>query len=282
MAIILLDESYFKEETYHIHKEYFKDLLKFISKYFELDIAIFIPDANIGEVWSANNLVSKINIEIQKTGQFELFDSNIIEDIVNSDFDLLEVSDLFVGKIDYLYKHGHNNIIIPLSPDKHYMEIKRITDYVFIVNHIYRELDSNISNWISDNMYMKNITIPTLKNPLPNTDLCHEYKSVQDRLIQGQDTYSRIPIYLKVGGEVLRRNTYIFNAVLSSINTTKKKIREIYKTCIEEVVHGSIDVESGSIEICDENGRHKDEYGYDNQSHDKHDSTGKHDIKLHK
>lgn len=282
MAIILLDESYFEEETYHIHKEYFKDLLKFISFYFELNIAIFLPDANISEVWSRNTIISEIYRKVQKTGQFDLFDSNIIDDVENSDFDSLGVSNLFVGKIDYFHEQGHD-IIIPLSPDKHRKDIKNICGYVFAINHIYKELDSNISNWISNNnVYMKNIAIPTLDDPLPNTDLCHEYKSVQDSLIQGQSINSRIPIYLKVGGEVLRRNTYIFNAVLSSINTTKKKIREIYKTCIEEVVHGSIDIESGSIEICDENGHHKDEYGYDNQCHEKHDSTGKHDIKLHK
>lgn len=71
------------------------------------------------------------------------------------------------------------------------------------------------------------------------------------------------------------------NKNLSSINTTKNKIRDIYQK-YDLSVYGSIDIESGSIEICDNNGNHKDEFGFDNKKHNKYDSTGKHDIKLHK
>lgn len=281
MAIILLDEIFYKEEIYCIYKEYFEKLLNFISTYFQLDIAVFVPDSNVSEAWSSNNIIGEIIRKIQFTGQFKVFDSNVIESFEDANFNQLEFSNFFIGEINILHEH-YENVIIPLSPCKHKKELKQISDYVFMVNHIYKELDSNISNWISDNMYMKNITEPSLENPLPNIELCHEYKSVQDELIRGQDISSRIPIFLKVGGEVLRRNTYVFDDELSSINTTRNKIREIYKSNGQNVVHGSIDIESGSIEICDYRGNHEDEYGFDNQSHDKHDSTGRHDIRLHR
>ena len=126
---------------------------------------------------------------------------------------------------------------------------------------------------------MNNIIEPTLDSPLPNVDLCNEYKDLQNELIKGKDNFSRIPIYLQIGKEVLQRNSYIHNKHLSSINTTKNKIRDIYQKN-DLSIYGCIDIENGSIEICDHNGRHKDEFGFDNQTHNKHDSTGKHNIKL--
>ena len=154
-------------------------------------------------------------------------------------------------------------------------------EHVYLINHIKKELDSNIALFIINRLFMTNIIEPTTDSPLPNTDLCNEYKGLQDELIQGKSVSERIPIFLQVGKEVLHRNTYKHNENLSAINTTDRKIRDIYQKH-DSSIYGSIDSESGSIEICDHNGHHIDEYGFDNKKHNKHDSTGKHDIKLHR
>lgn len=280
MALILLDENFYNENTHIKHNEYFKELLVFITKYFDIDIALFIPNANLSAIWSNNHFISHINREIQKTGHFEILDETNVIPCSDNNFDVLSFSDSMIGEIYYLHEH-FEHVIIPLSPDKHKQNIKQIMDYVYLINHVYEELDSNIGNWISNNVYMHNLITPLPDNPLPNTDLCHEYKTIQDNLITGKDIPSRIPIFLQVVSEVLKRNTYIRDGYLSTINTTKKKIREIYKK-IDSSLYGSIDIDTGSIEICDHNGHHIDEYGFDNEKHNKHDSTGKHDIKLHR
>lgn len=279
MAIILLDENFYKEDTHLEYHGYFKKLMEFITKYFDVDIALFIPNANLSEIWSSNNLISQINREIQKTGQFEIINELNVVSCSDDKFNVLSFSNSIIGEIYYLHEH-FQDVIIPLSPDRHEQNIKQIMDYVYFINHIYKELDSNIGNWISKNIYTHNIITPLPNSPLPNTDLCHEYKNLQDELIIGKDIPSRIPIFLQVVSEVLRRNSYIRDEYLSSINTTKKKIREIFRKD-DLSLYGSIDIDTGSIEICDHNGHHIDEYGFDNKKHNKHDSTGKHDIKLH-
>ena len=40
----------------------------------------------------------------------------------------------------------------------------------------------------------------------------------------------------------------------------------------------STDVEHGAIEVCDEKGKHIDEYTYEGKAQNKKDITGKHDI----
>lgn len=47
-------------------------------------------------------------------------------------------------------------------------------------------------------------------------------------------------------------------------------------------VYLSIDVRHGNFEVFDSNGFLIDEYTYDNVKQNKHDPTGKHNIKLHK
>ena len=42
----------------------------------------------------------------------------------------------------------------------------------------------------------------------------------------------------------------------------------------------STDVEHGAIEVCDEKGKHIDEYTYEGNAQNKKDITGKHDILL--
>lgn len=279
MPIILLDESFYDEDCYFTNKEYLTGLLDFISNYIDANIAIFLPNAYIGNIWSNNNIISFIQREIQKHGCFEIYDAH---DVTPTYDDELEgFSSSYIGEIHYIH-NGFETVIIPLIPKKHKNDIKKMSTYIDIINHYNEELNSNFSSWVSEDIYVKNIKIPTSDKPLPNTELCLKYKSVLDDKIRGMNISERKAVYLEIGREVLQRNGYKYDLNLSSINKSKEKIREIYVNDKgNEVIIASIDVENGSFEICDKNGHHIDEFGYDNKPHSKKDTNGKHDIKIH-
>ncbi len=278
MAKLLLDESFFERDN---TDKYIDDTIEFIDKYFEDDIVFFHPYCNPGNLWMLKNEIASIEMKVMKKGKIHICDLNSIINY-NTENDILtnKYSQEFIDKIKYICENFTDAIVFN-APENHNINEKQPYEHVYLINHIKRELDSNISFFIVNKLFMVNIIEPTLDSPLPNVDLCNEYKELQDELIKGKDQFSRTPIFLQVGREVLQRNTYNHNKNLSSINTTKNKIRDIYQKN-DLSVYGSIDIESGSIEICDHNGKHKDEFGFDNQEHNKHDSSGKHNIKLHK
>lgn len=278
MAKLLLDESFFDRDNLD---GYIDEVIEFICNYFEDDIVFFHPYSNPGNLWILKNEIASIEKKVMKEGKIHICDLNLIENYdSNNSFLLDKYNADFIKKIEFICDTFEDAIIFN-TPENHSIKEIQPCEHVYLVNHIKRELDSNIAFFIVNKLFMTNIIEPTLDSPLPNVNLCSEYKNLQDELIKGKDRSSRIPIFLKVGKEVLQRNTYKSNKHLSSINTTKDKIRDIYQKD-DLSVYGSIDVESGSIEICDHNGHHEDEFGFDNVKHNKHDSSGKHDIKLHK
>lgn len=279
MAIMILDEEFYKENVYFSEKDYLNDLLDFVSKYVDAEIAIFAPNANISSAWSQNYHIAYVNQEIQKRGNFLIFDQ--LETIAERDVDFLECSESFIGELHYLHNTG-NDVIILFPLCKHDKNIKQMSTYAFIINHITKELNSNFSHWVSNGINIKNTITPTQESPLPNTELTKHYKDVLEDKLKGLNHFERIPAILDVTGEVLRRNGYTRDAYISAINSTKKKIRDVYRNDDSLTIFGSIDVDSGSVEICYHDGKHNDEYGYDNKKHDKHDDSGGHDIKLHK
>lgn len=278
MAKLLLDDMFFSRDN---TDNYIDDVIKFIGRYFEDDIVFFHPYCNPGDLWMLKNEIASIERKVMKEGKIHICDLNsIVNCSTVNDIFADNYSDEFIKKIKYLC-NNFNDVIVFNAPENHSIKEKQPYEHVYLVNHIKRELDSNIAYFIINELFMNNIIAPTLDSPLPNINLCNEYKDLQDELIKGKDKFSRTPIFLQVGKEVLQRNTYTHNKNLSSINTTNNKIRDIYQKH-DLSVYGSIDIESGSIEICDHNGNHEDEFGFDNKKHNKHDSTGKHDIKLHK
>lgn len=281
MATIILDESFYADGTYFHNKDYLNELLDIVSKYIDAEIAIFIPNANISDIWSQNNTIAMINQEIQKKGNFIIYDQYSTKPTSDIDFEFVNFSTAFIGEIHFLHDIS-DDVIILFPLEKHGINIKKIATYVFTINHITEELNSNLSKWISEGINTKNILLPTQDSPLPNTDLTNDYKKILDEKLLGKNINERIPIILEVSSEVLRRNGYKYDDFLSSINSTKNKIRKIYKNDDSSIIFGCIDIDTGSIEICYHNGKHNDEYGYDNESHNKHDNTGGHDIKLHK
>lgn len=278
MAKLLLDETFFDRDN---SDGYLDDLINFICKYFEDDIVFFHPYCNPGNLWMLKNEIAVIEMKVMKRGKVHLEDLNVLENYSAEIKDIADrYSEDFIKQIEYA-RDFYFDAIIFNAPEKHFIKEIQPCPHVYLINHIKQEIGSNIANFVSNKLFVTNIEEPVLNSPLPNTGLCNEYKNLQDALIQGKSVSDRIPIYLQICKEVLQRNTYQQNEKLSSINTTGNKIRDIYQK-EDLLLFGSIDIESGSIEICDHNGRHVDEYGFDNQKHQKHDSTGKHDIKLHK
>lgn len=122
--------------------------------------------------------------------------------------------------------------------------------------------------------------IPTVNSPLPNIDICRDYIDIKNKMIKdGNDT---IEVYRKIGTEVALRNNYKYDELLTHINSNNGCIRHIFKSNSSPYLYLSIDVRHGNFEVCDSKGYHIDEYTYDNVKQNKHDSTGKHDIKLRK
>lgn len=83
---------------------------------------------------------------------------------------------------------------------------------------------------------------------------------------------------MELGKEVAYRNGYEKDEYLTRINNSA--IREIFKKHVKNSWYLSTDVESGAIEVCDEKGKHIDEYTYEGNAQGKTDTSGKHDIIL--
>lgn len=122
--------------------------------------------------------------------------------------------------------------------------------------------------------------IPTPNCPLPNVDICKEYINIRNKMIK--DGHDAIEVYRKIGTEVALRNNYHYDDFLTHINSNSGCIRHIFKSNSSPYIYLSIDVRHGNFEVCDSSGFHIDEYTYDNEKQNKHDPTGKHNIKLHK
>ena len=278
MAKLLLDEFFFERDN---TDKYIDDVINFIDNYFEDEVVFFHPYCNPNNLWMIKNEISSIELKIMKKGKVHICDLNSIENIKDEDIIPIKIfSDEFLKKINYIYQE-YDDVIIFNAPENQTIKEIRPYKHVYLINHIKREINSNIAYFIINGIFIKNLIEPSIDSPLPNIKLCNEYKNLQNELICGKDSYGRIPIFLQVVSEVLERNTYIPDEYLSSINSTKNKIRKIFKKS-DLSLYGSIDIDTGSIEICDHNGHHVDEYGFNNEKHNKHDSTGKHDIKLHK
>lgn len=278
MAKILLDEDFFNMEGTEQEQNYLEELKEFLPKYLDVDFAIFIDErTNQGEynLYSNRILFEK---KLQKMGLIERYERFVPRN--DSNYAELGFSEEFIGKIDEIYNNG-DEVIIPVCTFKHLKDKKNIDGVAFILNHIYKEVESNIAMFISNGMYVKeeNIIKPSKGNPLPNKELCAYYKEVQDEAVKGKNCNEKIAIYRKIGAEVAMRNTYKYDARISSMNGTGTKMRRIYKSGDgRDSVYTSIDVEHGALEICNFKGKHIDEYTYIGDAQGKQDS--KHNISV--
>lgn len=277
MAIILLDEDFYKEGDID---GYISNLIYFVKKYFDLDVSVFHPFCNVGNSWAQQNMLATIQLKLQKIGKLEIFDSNMIIPVNDSSYDCLSFSPEFIGQINFLLKQ-YDNIIIPVTQTKHESEIKSPKPHVYIINHIYKELNSNIAYFIINNLYIHNVLRPNINSPLPNSGLCEKYYDYQKELIKkGKD---KLDVYSDVAKEVANRNTFILNKQVSNKNKNKgnnqnKNRREIYDS--DKKIYISTDFESGCFEYYNSKGKHQGERSYTDEPLSPPDKTGRHDIKV--
>lgn len=274
MAIILFDEIFFNDKGYQINKNYFKILLEFIKKYSSLDVALFLPNCDISDVWSNNTIIAHLTREIQKTGHFSIYNAN---EVTNSEltFEVFNFSKNFIDKIVFLHNQN-NEIIIFLSLENHKKDIKLLNDYIYLMNNIENEVDSNFS-YLIQNGYI-NIIEPTINNPLPNKIFCNKFKKYQDEIVKGESVKVRQSLYYKIASEVIKRNGYITNQHISSLNPSV--FGDIFSYENSDIIYASVDIEHGAIEVFDKIGKHQDEYTYEGVSQDKQDKNGYHDINV--
>ena len=72
MEVIILDEDFYLEETFYSEKDYIGELLDFVKNYINAEVAMFVPDSNISDIWSRRNHITALNREIQKRGNFKI------------------------------------------------------------------------------------------------------------------------------------------------------------------------------------------------------------------
>jgi hypothetical protein len=77
-------------------------------------------------------------------------------------------------------------------------------------------------------------------------------------------------------------NRYEYDTNLSSINSTKYRIRDIYKSLGSKNIYLSVDIRHGDFEVLNSKGKHQGSIAFDGELIKAADSKGKHDIKLKK
>lgn len=273
MAKILLDDDFFNMDGLEEDQNYLELVIEFLQKYFNIDFAIFLGRGNAQgylNIFSSKAIFEK---KLQKKGMTEVYDSFVISSDA-SNYCELGFSEEFIGKIDEIHNNGEE-VIIPVCISKHKKDKKCMNDFVYIINDIYKETDSNIAKFISGKQYINesNIIEPTKREPLPNSELCVYYKEVQDKEVIGKDENEKKSIYRKVAKEVAMRNTYKYDSKISSMNGIGEKMRRIYKSGNgSKTIYASIDVEHGALEICDSRGRHIDEFTYTGEAQNRQSS----------
>lgn len=185
-------------------------------------------------------------------------------------------NELFGKKMNYAIQNDVECLLFLSLDNQEYNET--IPENIKTVKHIYKEVGSYIAELFSQGKYIniKNFLQSTKENPLPNKKLCEGYTEIRNQLIK--EGKADISIYLELGKEVAYRNGYEKDPYLTKINNSA--IREIFKKNVKNSWYLSTDVEHGAIEVCDEKGKHIDEYTYEGNAQNKKDITGKHDIFL--
>lgn len=275
MAKILFDEKFWNDFT---SIEYFKQVILFVNKYFDIDTVIFRPNCTLGN-GSYRNMFFNLDLQMLKIKNLKLVDSSSLSNIHENNciFNELEFSKIFLKQIEYL-EQQQECVIIVASEYYHNKDIKKINDCIFIINNVYTELDSNISYFILEDKYIKNIIIPSKDNPLPNVDLCKKYKSLQDELVKGKSKKERQAIYYRIGKEVLSRNLHKDDKKITLLNPSV--YGGVTSIMSKKNIFSSVDIEHGAIEIFSDRGKHIDEYDYIGTPQNKCDKKGEHNINV--
>ncbi|WP_400193308.1 hypothetical protein [Hymenobacter sp. B81] len=118
------------------------------------------------------------------------------------------------------------------------------------------------------------------KKHFPNIELCNSIEPSTDDYLNGVNNPSeKTALVIERGSVVAELNGYTYNHALSQKNSNASKIRKIYEAgSSTNHTYLSIDIKTGSFEICDYNGKHKGEWNFKGEKIDKADKSGGHDI----
>lgn len=147
---------------------------------------------------------------------------------------------------------------------------------LFVVKNISGEVDSKITELISNNQFLKDaLEVPTLANPLPFSDLCDGFYSLQKDMCKKDDS---MVVFWRITREVALRNKYLYDQIVTSKNNSDNHKRKIYTYHKNHYI--SADFESGCFELCDHRGKHQREISYTGNELSPRDKSGGHDINV--
>lgn len=273
MAKIIFDERFYYDCD---NLDYFKTTIKFIKNYF--DVETLLPYSVCSSNGTFNNMKIVIDGMIADIDNIKIV---VVDELKcpkynNESLASLNISENYLKVIGYYLSLQEDIIFISIENLKAYA-IKKI-DNIFILNHVYKEFDSCFAEFVSENKYIKNIVNPTKSNPLPNSDLCKDYKERQDELMAGKDVKTLQSLYYSIGCEVIKRNKYKTNQHVSSLNPSV--YGDIFSFDCSKTIYSSVDIEKGAVEIFNHRGKHQDEYTYIGKPRDKQDKEKHHDINV--
>lgn len=245
-------------------------VLDFLSKYVDADVALAVDTVGV-QNGLTRNMKATIFSKVQKCGRFMWFDASsvgaaAVESCFGFSENFLRQVRSLAGEFDY--------VLLMASPEKYRENRKMLSDSILVLNHPYEELDSQFAWLVWNDLFVQNVMKPTVRNPLPNIELCQRYLRVQrDLLNSGVDKYE---LFSKVAREVAGRNTYVYNKILSVKNGKSVK-RAIYSS---RSSHLSVDFEKGCFEVYNTRGEHCGERSYTNEVLSEKDASGRHNIEV--
>lgn len=258
------------DDDFYIHiqenKEYFEKLFDMLNNFFNLEFILFRPFGVVAPRTPLKAITHAfIDQKILNTHRVSKLDFDNVTEISDNDFDKLNFSNVFIGKILYAKSLYPNiNLIIPLALNKHKKDIKSSKNYIFYINKYDEELNSNIDLWITSEDFI-NIELPSKELLFPGKELCGGYENMREEALNMSWT-DKISRLQEIAQEVSIRNNYIHDVKLSSINSKEAgNMRELYVSKGNEKIYLSLDTENGGFEVFDKNLKYLNQYKFNGE-----------------
>lgn len=267
MYWILFDDNFYNKFTKN--QPYMKKLTRFILERTNVNFVFFHPFVNTCRQ-TPQLAYEKIQFEkaILNKRRGKKLDLDEVVNIYDSDFIKLTFSEIFVGKIYYLNKiYPEVKLIISLCEEVHGQNKKIDKGFVFYINHYAKELDSNIKQWIHENVI--HIDYPNKNIIFPAIDICYGYEDLRESALKSSSN-DKISFFSEIGIEVAARNHYDYDAKLTQLNKNKAKKdkngqspkRKVFKSSNGELYYLSIDFENGGFEVFNKNAKYLGQYRF--------------------
>lgn len=169
-----------------------------------------------------------------------------------------DLSDAFCSYINYLC--GKDALLF-ISEDN--FNLTRPIEF-YLENTIKINTSTYINIELTD-ILLSYLKITTNNDQIfPRADFCSDYNNyVMNRVNNERMTQpEKIALFEKIGAIVATYNEYKKDQRLTTLNSTKKKLRTVYKKEFGKVFYLSIDVESGGFEVFDCRFVHLGQYNF--------------------